>query len=158
MQPDWVSEWEKSRNLSTHKNHATSPHTKSRNLLTTTKSRNLSTQKNHATSPKKIIQVLHKENHATSPQKSNATSPQKNHATSRNINHATWVIEKNPTTSPQTKITQPLHTQNQRNLSKKNIKQPPHKKSCNLSEWVRKITQPLKTKNHATSPHQKSCN
>ena len=34
MQPGWVSEWEKSCNLSKHKSHATSPHTKSRSLST----------------------------------------------------------------------------------------------------------------------------
>ena len=45
----WVSRWEKSHNLSTHKNHATSPHIKSRNLSTT---------KNHATSqPKNIVRI-----------------------------------------------------------------------------------------------------
>ena len=45
-QATWVSEWEKSRNLSTHKYHATSPHTKSRNRSTT----------------KKIMQPLHQKN------------------------------------------------------------------------------------------------
>ena len=33
MQTEWVNQWEKSRNLSTHKNHATSLYTKSHNLF-----------------------------------------------------------------------------------------------------------------------------
>ena len=60
---------------------------------------------------------------------------------------------KNHATSPHT-IMQALH--------KKNHQTSPHKKSCNLntqkscnlSEWVRKILQPLHTKKHATSQHK----
>ena len=43
MQPEWVNEWEKSRNLYTHKSHAASPRTKSHNLFF--KARNLFTKK-----------------------------------------------------------------------------------------------------------------
>ena len=65
------------------------------------------------------------------------------------------------------KIMQPLHrqkkscnlsTKQSHNLSAKKITQPLENISCNPSEWVRKITQPLHTQNHATSKQIISCN
>ena len=57
---EWVIEWEKSRNLSTHKNQATSPHTKSPTLSTQKVYHATLAQNNPATStPKKT------RNHAT---------------------------------------------------------------------------------------------
>ena len=63
------------------------------------------------------------------------------------------------------KITQPLYTQKITQYLKKNQITSAKKshnlqknKSCNPSEWVRKITQPLLTQNYATSQQMKSRN
>ena len=144
MQPEWLSEWEKSSNLSTHKNHATSPNLKSCNLSTKNNATYLFTQKiTRPLNNKKIMQPLHKKNHAISPQTNYTISSQKNHATSiqksRNIhknkscNLCEWVSDKNHATSLHKKVMQHLHKIS-RNLSQK--------KSWNLS------TQ----KNHVTTP------
>ena len=137
----WVSEWEKSHNLSTHKNHATSPHTKSCNL---------STRKNQATCPlkNKIMQPLHKKIMQALHKKILASSPQKNYATFQ-----------------QQKISN-LSTKKLCSLSvKKKSCKLNKNKLCNLSEWeksrylcTQKIMQPLHTQNHATSQQKKSCN
>ena len=126
----WVSEWEKSRNLFTHKSHGTYPHTKTCNLSTT---------KNYATSP---------------PKKSCNLSIKRSHNLHKKIMQTEWVSER------VTKNTQPLHPQkNHATSPDKKLHYLYHylykKKSCNLSKKKLCSLSRKKIWNFSTT---KSCN